>query len=52
MSLTLTLIIAILFSLGAVASLFRRTSSYWWAFALVFAAGATINWLRYFEVIN
>lgn len=47
---SLTLIIAVLFTVAAALSLLRRTGRYWWALPLVFAAAATINWLRYFEV--
>ena len=48
----LTLIIAILFTLAAIGSLFYRRGSYWWLAPLVFTAGAIINWLRYFGMMG
>ncbi len=47
----LTLVIAILFTIAAIASTFSRKSRYWWALSLLLSAAAIINWLRYFEVM-
>lgn len=49
---SLTLIVAILFTVAVPISLLRRTASYWWLAPLIFTIGAIINWLRYFEVIQ
>ncbi len=47
----ITLIIAILFTLGAIASSFSRKSRTWWVLTLLLAIAAIVNWLRYFEVM-
>lgn len=49
---TLTLIIAILFTAAVVITLFTRKTRYWWLIVITFAIAAGINWLRYFEVIR
>jgi hypothetical protein len=49
---TLTLVIAILFTLAAVAALVRPHPRYRWAMPVIFALGAVINWLRYFDVFR
>ncbi len=48
---TLTLVIAILFTIAAIGSTFSRKSRTWWALSLLLAIAAIINWLRYFEVM-
>jgi hypothetical protein len=48
----LTLIIAILFTLAALMSLFNRTVRYAWLMTIVFALLAALNWARYFEVMG
>ena len=49
---SLTLIVAILFTIAAVVALIYRRGSYWWLAPLAFTAGAVINWLRYFQILN
>lgn len=49
---SITLIVAILFTLAAAISLFNRRSKYWWLVTLLFTAGAAINWLRYYEILR
>jgi hypothetical protein len=49
---TLTLIVAILFTIAALLSPFNRASRHRWLLTAAFAAGAVINWLRYFEVLR
>ena len=49
---SLTLVIAILFTLAAAVSLLRRVGRYWWIMPLALTAAATINWLRYFGVLQ
>lgn len=47
----LTLVIAIVFTLAAIASTFSRKSRYWWGLTLLLAIAAIVNWLRWFEVM-
>jgi hypothetical protein len=49
---SITLIVAILFTLAALASLFARKRRNWWLLTLLFVIGAAINWLRYFEIFR
>ncbi len=46
-----TLIIAIVFTLAAIASTFSRKARYWWALTLLLALAALVNWARYFELM-
>lgn len=49
---SITLIVAILFTIGAIVSAVVRKGRTWWVLTLLFAAAATINWLRWLEVIR
>jgi hypothetical protein len=49
---TLTLVIAILFTIAFFLSLWKRTGRPWWLITIAFLAGAIINWLRYLDIIH
>jgi hypothetical protein len=49
---TVKLILAILFTLGFVASLIKRTGKPWWLLPVALLAAAAVNWLRYFEIVH
>jgi len=47
---SLTLVVAILFTLGAIVSAVVRKGRNWWFLTLLFVAAAAINYLRYLEI--
>lgn len=48
---SLTLVIAILFTVATILSLIARRGRTWWVLCLLFALAALINWARWFELM-